>query len=115
MFGGAGVYREGVMFALVSDGEVYLKGDATSRAEFREAGRRPFVYQKAGKAVEMSYWSLPEAAIDDSELLKAFAELSLRAARSRGRPRKEASSPTPQESTASGRGSRVGRSRKAGT
>ena len=40
MFGGAGIYRDGIMFALVSDGEVYLK--ATIRQPTlprRDAGR----------------------------------------------------------------------------
>ena len=35
MFGGAGIYAEGVMFGLVSDGQIFLKADAGDSAGFR--------------------------------------------------------------------------------
>lgn len=80
MFGAAGLYRDGIMFALVSSDEIYLKSDATTSGRFREAACRPFVYEKDGKPVEMSYWSIPEQALDDGELLKDWAELAYQAA-----------------------------------
>jgi hypothetical protein len=42
MFGGAGIYAEGRMFALVSDGVIYLKADYGQRgvARSREASNR---------------------------------------------------------------------------
>jgi DNA transformation protein and related proteins len=80
MFGGAGIYREAVMFGLVSDGEIFLKCDNDTSTRFREAGCRPFVYSRRGKSVDMSYWSLPDEALDDSELLKAWADLAYQAA-----------------------------------
>jgi DNA transformation protein and related proteins len=80
MFGGAGLYRDGIMFGLVSDGDIYLKADDSIADRFREAGSRPFVYRKGKKPVTMSYWSLPEAALDDSDLLKEWAQLSFEAA-----------------------------------
>jgi TfoX/Sxy family transcriptional regulator of competence genes len=51
MFGGAGLYSEGVMFGLVFDGAIYLKVDETSIPEFEREGSQPFVYtprQKPG-------------------------------------------------------------------
>ena len=86
MFGGCGVYRDGVMFALVSDSEVFLKCDETTAPRFREAGCKPFVYEKNGKPVEMSYWSLPDQALDDREFLKVWADLAFEAARRAKRP-----------------------------
>jgi len=80
MFGGAGRYRDGIMFGLVSDGEIYLKADDSIADRFRDAGCRPFVYRKRENLVAMSYWSLPEAALDDGDLLKEWAELSFEAA-----------------------------------
>jgi DNA transformation protein len=79
MFGGAGVYRDGVIFGLVSDRDIYLKCDETTADTFKEAGCRPFTYEKDGKQVEMSYWSLPEEALDDRELLKRWADLAYQA------------------------------------
>lgn len=80
MFGGAGLYRDGVMFGLVSDGEIFLKCDAEIEARFRAAGCRPFAYKKDGKQVSMSYWSLPSEALDDGDALKLWADLAFQAA-----------------------------------
>jgi DNA transformation protein len=90
MFGGAGLYRGGIMFALVSDGDIYLKCDGATSERFREAGCRPFVYSKDGKSMTMSYWSVPEQALDDGELLKVWADLAYRAALRAKKPRKSA-------------------------
>ncbi len=45
MFGGHGVYADGLFFAIEADGEIYLKADRRSAPRFQEAGSRPFVYQ----------------------------------------------------------------------
>ena len=87
MFGGAGIYRDGKMFALVADGEVFLKSDNLLEPRFRAAGCRPFVYDKDGKGVAMSYWSLPEAALDDPEAVKDWAEAAFQAALRAAKPR----------------------------
>ncbi len=80
MFGGQGVYFDGLMFALVADGELYLKVDDTSKAEFSDAGSAPFTYTGKGKSVEMSYWRLPEDALDDPDAMKQWADLGYAAA-----------------------------------
>ena len=72
MFGGAGLYTAGVMFALVDDGRVYLKTDEALQAALAAAGAESWIYTerrgpKAGIPQETSYWSLPESALDDSE------------------------------------------------
>jgi DNA transformation protein len=81
MFGGHGVYADGLCFALEIDGEVYLKADAESEAEFAAAGSAPFVYESRGRATTMSYWRLVAAAYDDEDELKRWAALALAAAR----------------------------------
>jgi DNA transformation protein len=81
MFAGAGVYLDGVMFALAtSDGGIYLKTDKETEARFRAGGSRPFVYGRDRRKVTMSYWSLPSEAIDDSDALKEWAALAYQAA-----------------------------------
>lgn len=67
MFGGAGIYHEGLIFALEGDGEILLKADAESAPEFASAGARQFIYEGKGKVVAMPYWTVPEEAIDDEE------------------------------------------------
>jgi DNA transformation protein and related proteins len=54
MFGGHGVYAEGLCFAVSSDGEVFLKADAESRASFSAAGSSPFIYVAKGKPMATS-------------------------------------------------------------
>ncbi len=42
MFGGFGIYHDGLMFALVADDELYLKADKQSIPEFETKGLGPF-------------------------------------------------------------------------
>lgn len=82
MFGGWGLYLDGLMCGLVAGGQLYLKTDASTRAQFEAAGSAPFVYTGQKQPVTMSYWSAPEAALDSSESMQAWARLALQAARS---------------------------------
>jgi len=47
MFGGAGIYAEGLMFGIVFDGAIYLRVDAASIPDFEREGSQPFVYPLA--------------------------------------------------------------------
>jgi DNA transformation protein len=82
MFGGAGVYADGMMFALVFDGVVYLKVDETNVADFEREGSQPFTYTRAknkgrvGRA-SLSYWRLPERLYDEPDELAVWAAQAL--------------------------------------
>lgn len=80
MFGGYGVYHQGLMFALVADEVIYLKVDADIEATFRERGLQPFTYEKKGKAMQMSYWQAPDEIYDDPEEAVLWARRSYEAA-----------------------------------
>jgi DNA transformation protein len=80
MFGGAGFYAEGRMIALEADGSLYLKTDPQSRARFAEAGGSPFVYEGKGQSIQMSYWTVPDEAMDSPEAMRPWAMLALEAA-----------------------------------
>jgi DNA transformation protein len=81
MFGGQGIYSGDVMFALEADGELYLKVDRETVEVFRSAGSKPFVHEKRGRLTEMSYWRLPESAVDEPDAAAGWARLALAAAR----------------------------------
>jgi DNA transformation protein len=81
MFGGAGIYADGLCFAIESRGEVYIKADQETREVFANAGSAAFVYEMQGKPKEMAYWRLVTEAYDDPEALKRWAALGLAAAR----------------------------------
>jgi len=80
MFGGWGIYVDGLMIALFADGVTHLKVDDFTRAAFEAAGSTPFVYRSKDRTITTSYWSLPEAALDSSEALQPWALRALQAA-----------------------------------
>ena len=93
MFGGHGVYADGLCFALEIDGEVYLKVDAETQAEFAAVDSRPFVYAARGREVRVGYWLLPPAAFDDEDALRRWASLAFGAARRAARTGQNARKP----------------------
>jgi len=81
MFGGHGLYLDGVFVAIVDEGRPYFKADAHSQGAFADAGGEPFVFESRGKRIETSYWSVPESAFDSAEDMRPWARLALEAAR----------------------------------
>ena len=80
MFGGHGVYRDGVILAIVIDETLYLKVDDATRAAFEAEGSAPFVYEAKGKAVPMSYWTVPDEALDSPQDFRPWAQRAWEAA-----------------------------------
>jgi DNA transformation protein len=80
MFSGLGIYRDGVMFALVASDVLYLKVDDTTRGAFENEGCVPFRYEARGKSVTMSYWRLPERLFDEPEEFRDWALAAVRVA-----------------------------------
>jgi DNA transformation protein len=82
MFGGAALFADGVMFGLVSGGQIYLKVDATTVTGFEREQCEPFEYlTKNGKRALTSYWRLPGRLYDDADELVQWARQALAAAR----------------------------------
>ncbi|MEL6955895.1 MAG: TfoX/Sxy family protein [Pseudomonadota bacterium] len=79
MFGGAGVFADGVMFALLADGEVYLKTDAELKTALEAEGSEPFVWTRPsdGKDFDMGYLKLPSDAAEDPEEASAWGRRAL--------------------------------------
>jgi DNA transformation protein len=96
MFGGAGLFCEGLMFGLVFDGAIFLKVDDASIPDFEHEGSVPFVYTRAKSAGRvgrhsLSYWRLPERLYDDPEELVTWAKRAFAIAeRGKAGPRKRA-------------------------
>jgi DNA transformation protein len=87
MFGGAGIYADGVMFALVADDTLYLKADAETKRAFAAEGLEPFGYDGHGKRIALPYWRAPERLLDDPEEMVAWARIALALARRTAKPR----------------------------
>ena len=76
MFGGAGVYHDGVMFALVDDEVLYLKVDESSRAAFEVENLPPFAYSKKDQKIDMSYFRSPERCMDDADEMAKWCRVA---------------------------------------
>ncbi len=86
MFGGAGLYREGAMFAVIADDVAYLKVDASNREDFLRAGSTPFEpYPDKIKTTIRTYYEIPADVLEDSTELARWAERSWLIAR-KGKP-----------------------------
>ena len=82
MFGGAGIYADGVMFGLIVDDVIYLKADADTFVAFEREGCGPFTYDtKRGERALKSYWRMPDRLNDDPDELAEWAKAALAAAR----------------------------------
>ena len=97
MFGGHGLYREGLMFALVLDERLYFKVDDQNQAAFDQQGLKAFNYvTKAGKTGQLRYHEAPAEAYEDLDAMAVWAQRGYEAAlRAQGarRPGRKASSP----------------------
>jgi len=80
MFGGHGVFLDGLMFGLVAGSTLYLKADKESESEFKDRGLEAFTYNKQGKEFAMSYFQAPEEALEDSGLMSLWANKAYDAA-----------------------------------
>jgi DNA transformation protein len=74
MFSGAGVYADGVMFAILVNDTLYLKADDGSARDFAAEGKGPFASRRKGRTpIPMSYWEVPERLLDDPTELADWA------------------------------------------
>ena len=65
MFGGAGLYLDGVFFAIVADDVLYFKVDDSNRADYEAEGMGPF-------RPLMSYYEVPADVLEDPEVLRTW-------------------------------------------
>lgn len=93
MFGGAGIWCDGLMFALVIDATTYLKVDDSNRPAFEAEGMQPFTYQGKGRTVQVGYWRLPDRLLDEPDELLDWARGALAVARAAATGRQTKSKP----------------------
>jgi len=66
MFGGHGIFRDDVMFAIVdSEGRLYLRADATTAQAFEAAG--------STQHARMPYWEVPAPIREDPDALREWS------------------------------------------
>ena len=67
MFGGLGAFKDAIMFAIVASDVLYFKADEQTTAAFEKEGCGPWIYHRQGKAMETSYWRVPERLLDEPD------------------------------------------------
>lgn len=80
MFGGHGLYFDGMIIGIIIDEALYVKVDEQTRSHFEAVGSQPYVYDMRGKPLPMSYWSLPEEALDSPQAMLPWARMAIEAA-----------------------------------
>ena len=81
MMGGATLYLDGGIFAIMVDGELWFKADEESNPVWDEAGctERFSVVFKDGTVDRMNYRRPPSAVYDDQDELRRWAQVALEA------------------------------------
>lgn len=88
MFGGYGMYSDSVMFALISDDEIYFKADNILAEKYKALGSYPFAFKKDDKTIALSYWFVPPEILEDSDRLKDWFDSSLETAKNNKKKKK---------------------------
>ena len=101
MFGGAGLFLDGLMFGLIFDEALYLKTNAADRPDYEAEGLGPLTYRRSdGQTTAMSYWRAPERLLDDPDEMLNWARKAIAVARAGA---KAAKPKTPRKAVSSRR------------
>ena len=99
MFGGWGIYVDGVTIAVIADltklggsnEKLYLKVDEVTKLQFEAAGGTRFeMLSKDGKTLGMNYYTTPDETMESPDAMLPWARLALRVAldaRSKAKPK----------------------------
>lgn len=79
MMGGATLYCDGTIFAILAADQLWFKADAASDAAWDAAGCHRFTYLRDGGTATMNYRAAPDACLDDADALRRWAALALEA------------------------------------
>jgi DNA transformation protein and related proteins len=79
MMGGATLYCDGVIFAILDDDQLWFKADTQSDGIWDAAACPRFTFDMGGKQGSMNYRRAPDDVYDDAEVLQRWALLALEA------------------------------------
>ena len=87
MFGGVGIYAQGLFFALIAEDRLYFKVDDTTRPDFERLGREPF--RPFGEDGAMGYYEVPGDVVEDPTQLAVWTRRAIDvAAKAKGKKQK---------------------------
>lgn len=74
MFGGIGIFKDGLMFAKIGGDKLRLKVDDSNKQQFEDIGMKPFFSEKKKKG--MPYWEVPPEVLENRTELAKWAKQS---------------------------------------
>ena len=77
MFGGVGLYLDGLFFALIDDDALYFKADESTRQRYEAAGSKAFCPYPDHPDKPMGYWQVPAEVLEDPDELAAWARQAM--------------------------------------
>jgi DNA transformation protein len=80
MFGGVGLYADGLFFGLIAEDTLYFKVDDSNRTEYEQHGSKAFCPFPDKSEFSMSYFDLPAEVFEDAEELTRWARKSVHVA-----------------------------------
>ena len=87
MFGGVGIYLQGLFFALIADDVLYFKANDSNRPDYINAGMEPFKpYGDRGQI--MQYYQVPIEVLEDNDDLRIWVNKALAVAEEKAKKKK---------------------------
>lgn len=82
MFGGYGIYKDGIIFAIFAYDQLYFKVGESNIKDYQVKSSHPFVYERKGKKqTTMSYWLVPEEVLSDKEEISEWVNKAVKISR----------------------------------
>ncbi|HYS44945.1 MAG TPA: TfoX/Sxy family protein [Rhizomicrobium sp.] len=89
MFGGEGIYADGMIVAFVVNEKLYLKTGDINRADFLAEGCEAFSFLRGKKVMTTSYYSVPDRLLDNPEEFSVWARKAQTTSLAARTPRKK--------------------------
>ena len=97
MFGGTGIFKDGLMFAMLNgDGVLWFKGDAETAPAFAAEGCEQWTPNMRGRVHPMPYWRAPERLFDEPEEFAEWARRAYEVARRTAKPKTRTTAARPK-------------------
>ena len=88
-FGGLGISRDSIQFAMIMGNSLYLVVDDHTRQKYEKSGMEPFSYAtKRGQVQVRRYFELPEEILTDPGKLRLWATESIQVAGMTQKPKR---------------------------
>jgi DNA transformation protein len=88
MFGAHGLYSGEKFFAILDQGRLFFKTDATTQTDYLARAMEPFTYEMNGKTMTMAYHEVPPDVLENAHELVAWAQRAINIASAK-KPKKK--------------------------